>query len=103
MPKIVMKAGDTRPLVNAVLKDSAGPINLRGATVDFRVFDGGSGAQIVGDLCEIVNETGGTVRYRWKDADTKRAGKFFAVFVIIFSDGAILTCPSVGSVDVIIS
>ena len=103
MPKITMKVGDTRPLVNAVLKDSAGPINLRAASVEFRMTDSGSGSLIVGDLCEIVSEAAGQVRYHWKARDTANAGRFAAVFVITFSDGTVLTCPSVGVVDVVIS
>src|SRR5690625_3541442 len=97
MNEVEIKQGNTVPAFEAQLfgppPDKA-PINLQGATVEFR-FGRGQGGP-----CQIVDAANGRVRYEWQEGDTNDPGAWNGEFVVTFISGHVQRVPSGGYVAV---
>jgi hypothetical protein len=94
MPDIAMKVGDLRPIVQATISDSNGPVNLTGATVQFLMTPRGTGTPKVNSAATIVSPTAGTVSYSWSTTDTDTPGAYYAEFRAAMGDGTKCTFPN---------
>jgi len=93
---IMMKRGDTLPVLERTLQYSSGTaINLTGATVRFKTRNRDTGAVVTNGLCTVVSATAGTVSYTWQSADTATAGEYDAEFEVTFPSG-VLSVPNFG-------
>lgn len=107
---ILVKTGDTAPVVNATLTDSSGAaVDLSGATVKFIMATSSTPRSVVVDAAATLVQVGdgsdnsrGKVRYDWLAADTATAGSYVAEFEVTFSDLKVQTFPTQGFVDVTI-
>lgn len=103
-----IKRGDTFPALAATLSNSAGVINLTGATVELILtpLSGainpvtGLPATKVQGACTIISATLGQVQYNWGATDTSIAGNYYAEFQITYLGGGIQTVPTVGYIPV---
>lgn len=101
-----MKAGDTgSPLVVQILnKSDYEPVDLTGASVDFRMFkinDDDTVTTLVDASATVETpETEGTITYNWAAGDTDIAGNHKAQFEITFSGGRVETFPSSGYIEI---
>lgn len=95
MASIVLKRGDTLPVLQAQLLDSEGnPVNLTTAEqVRFLMIDR-KGNPVVDAPAFIVNAEEGFVQFFWRPEDTSQVGSFNAEFEVTFDDGSILTFPN---------
>lgn len=105
-----LKQGDTGPPVRAHIlnsNDRSEP-DLTGATVTFKLLqiDPDSGELIeIFDKAAVVEtpaDTSGIVRYDWGTGDTLIAGRFMALFHIVFQGGEIEHYPNEGYIWVTI-
>lgn len=93
MTDFYIKQNDTRPALQAILKDADGnPINLVGATAVFHMSRRGS--LVVSGPCEIPNPATGQVNYIWQAGDTDEIGTYNAEIEVTYSDGGIETHPN---------
>ena len=75
------------------LSNSAGAVDLTGATVQLRLRNPATGAVTVG-ACTLTDATNGVVTYEWQPSDTAIAGQFDAKFVVTFPSAQIGTYPN---------
>lgn len=100
---ILMKAGDTAPIVRAALLDEfAAPVNLTGASVKFVMAASGDKMVAVDAVATIEEATDGIVTYAWAVGDTDDAGSYVAEFEVTFVDASVQTFPTQGYIDVTI-
>jgi hypothetical protein len=90
-PDIVLKAGDTAPIVEGVLKDAANkivPLQV-GDTVTFRLRPVGMDAPAAFSHAAVVvgDGTAGKVEYHWAVGETDVVGMYEADFHVAFADG----------------
>lgn len=96
---VVLKRGDTRHAIKAVLKDGVGnPVNLTGCTVKFVMAL--LGTTLVNREVHVANATGGEVWVLWVPGETDRSGDCQAEFKVIYSDGRRETFPYAGYLDI---
>lgn len=98
-----LTAGDTVPSLQAVLADSEGDaIDLTNASVRFHLTEPRGGDTIIDEPADIVDATGGLVRYRWHIDDTDDPGRYRAEFVVTYANEDVETFPNDGYHDVVI-
>lgn len=108
---ILMKTGDTAPIVQATLLDAdSAPVDIAGATVRFVMATSPGGGAAVVDAAAVnaqvttgADGTKGKVTYAWVAEDTATAGSYVAEFEVTFSDGSVQTFPTTGFLDCTIS
>jgi len=99
-----LKAGDTAPRIEAVLKSNNGdPVDLRVSTVSFRLLKPRGGDVLFENSANVVNGTEGIVQYQWDESDTENSGLYNAEFVVEYNDDTIESFPNDGYHDVIIT
>ena len=87
MYDVIIKRGDTRNCIKAILKDSAGsPVNLTGCEVRFHMAPLGRQA-IVSRAAHIEDPTAGEVWVVWAPGETDIAGVYRAEFEVVYQDG----------------
>jgi hypothetical protein len=90
---IVIKQGDTLPILEDTLKAAGLPINLSGCTIRFIMKDGLDNT-LINKLGEIVNAAEGRVKYVWEGEDTHILGRFEGEWKITFPSGDEITVPN---------
>jgi len=95
-----VKAGDAGTEIAATLKDSAGAVDLTGATVAFAMADAQFRAAKVNAPASVVDAAAGKVSYQWQPGDLDTAGSYVAEFEVSFADGSVATFPSSGYVHI---
>ena len=93
---IDIKRNDTGIGVEAILTDSAGPIDLTGATVRF-LYEG----NVI--ICQVEEPTEGRVLVVFNRYNTQKAAIYQAEFEIEHANGAIETAPSNGYITLTIN
>lgn len=95
------KVGDTRPFLDATLKDANGPVDLSTGLVDNVrfVLEDQDANEIVnesstGANVSITDSTGGKVRYKWQVADLSSEGNYYAEWKVTFGDGTVARFPN---------
>lgn len=104
---ILMKTGDTAPVVQATLLDADSvPVDIAGASVSFIMAASPGGGTPVVDAAAVnaqvdtgVDGSKGKVVYEWAPADTATAGAYVVEFEVVFSDGSVQTFPTTGFLD----
>jgi hypothetical protein len=90
-PDFTLFAGDTYPVIEAILGEGAG--DLRGATVRFamrRVSD--NTPYLIRDGA-VIDPAQRLVRYAWLDGDTRMAGDYHAQWHVVTASGGKATFP----------
>lgn len=102
---ILVKAGDTAPVVRATLLDALGAaVDLTGATVRFVMATSTTPRTVKVDAAAtVVNAAGGVVEYAWAALDTNTVGAYVAEFEVTYANTKVQTFPTTGYVDVTIS
>ncbi len=97
MAELIIKRGDTLPIIEATLYDQEGEVlDLSGATVMLYVVSTDELTTLVSAACTIVDAPNGVVRYVWQAGDTDILGKYDFEFEVTFSGGGIATVPNDG-------
>ena len=96
---ITYKVGDTRPFLDATLKDADGAIDLTGITSVRFVLEDQDANEIVNESSTGVNvtitgTTSGKVRYKWQSADLSSEGNYYAEWKVTFGDGTVARFPN---------
>lgn len=86
--------GDTAPALTAQLTQNGTPVNLTGATVEFRMAPHGTKTTTVDGTATLTDATNGKVSYPWKASDTATPGDYDFMFVVTFSDGSKESFPN---------
>lgn len=99
-PRVALKRGDTRTAIRATLLEPSGsPANLTGASVRFLMADL-RGQVRIDRAAEVLDATGGVVRFVPEPGDTDVAGTYRAEFEVTFSDGRKESYPNTGYITV---
>lgn len=85
MSDLIMKKDDLLPVVDAVLRDATGLVDLTGATVKFIMKLGLTGVVKVNASATTPSATGGQVRYTWAGTDTDTAGDYLCEWEVTLS------------------
>jgi len=97
-----MKKGDRLPILRAQLLDSEDvPIDLTGASVQFRMRPRSGGALKVNAAATVVDAPAGIVEYAWAALNVDTEGLFVGEFAVTLV-GLIQTVPSSGVVLIVI-
>ncbi len=91
-----IKVGDTKPVLQATLKDGAGnAVNLTGTTVKFSMRDVQS-TTIKRDKGTVVltDAANGIVTYSWVTADTDTVGTYLGEFEVTDGSSDVETYPN---------
>lgn len=107
---ILMKAGDTAPMVRVTLLDEQGaPVDLLGASVRFVMATASEPRTVAVDqeATNAQNTDGsdgskGRVEYAWGEGDTETPGAYVAEFEVTYASGEVQTFPTEDYVDVTI-
>lgn len=92
-----IKKGDTSPVLTGQLLDGdARPVDITGATVQFRAKDRATGTVVIDAAATVTDATTGQVRYAWQAADTTTQRELLAEFVVTFADSTVQTWPNPG-------
>ena len=99
MSDITYKVGDTRPFLDATLKDADGAVDLTGITsVRFVLEDQGANEIVnessTGANVTITGSTSGQVRYKGQAADLSSEGNYYAEWKVTFGDGTVARFPN---------
>lgn len=102
---ILMKAGDTAPVVRATLLDEQGaPVDLTGASVKFVMATATEPRTVsVDSAATLADAANGVVEYAWAVGDTNEPGSYVAEFEVVYADTSVQTFPTEGYVDVTIT
>lgn len=93
MADFYLKQNDTKPSIQATLKNADGTaIDLTDATVDFHMSL--NGVNVVDAAAVVVTALSGIVRYDWAAADTDTPGTYDIEWEITFVDASIRTVPN---------
>lgn len=89
-----MGKGDTFPAIPVQLTQNGEPVDLTGATVQFkmRLY----GKTIVLDSATVTSESTGEVEYEWSAGDTDYVGLHEGSWIVTYSDDTIQTFPNKG-------
>lgn len=112
MADVTIKQNDTRPFIDATLKDLNGPIDLSSSggsvkSIKLLMFAVSSTTKIIeqtttGVLLSRFDSTAGKVRYQWSSSDTATPGNYVAEFQINFFDNTVMSCPNDKHIGVVI-
>jgi hypothetical protein len=94
-----MKKGDLSPNFAATLRDTNGPVDLTGLSVQFKWVHVRSGTAFSGAATVLANQTTtgkGKVEYAWVSGDTNLVGEYRAQFVVTLAGGKLLSYPLEG-------
>lgn len=86
--------GDTAPAISSQLTQNGTPVNLTGATVQFRMALAQAKVTVVNRAATITNANTGMVSYTWQAADTATPGNYVFQWVVTYSDGTIESFPN---------
>lgn len=102
-PFFSIKQNDTLPVIQSVLEDASGPIDLTSCTIKFlmRNMDG-TGTPLSAVATIDADPTTGIVSYQWRAADTVIAGEYRGEFEVTDTDSNKLTYPSDGYIYITI-
>jgi hypothetical protein len=89
----VIKRGNTSPAIERTLSDFAGPVNLLGATVRFRMANS-EFVRVIDAEAEVTDAGAGRVVYEWQAEDTAEAGIYWGEFVATYADNTEETFPN---------
>lgn len=92
-PDILMRAGDTVPVLRRTLEIDGVPVDLTGATQVLFKASGATGTVISG-ACSFVDRPGGTVDYPWSSNDALVPAGFYQAWYEVDFPGATLTVPN---------
>lgn len=102
-PDIVLKTGDTSPIVEATLKDAKNkvvPLQV-GDVVKFRMAPVHMDAPAAfSHTATVVDGPSGKVAYHWQTGDTDVIGMYEADFYVVFADGRKGSFPNEGNLTV---
>ena len=102
--QFTLKAGDTSPRMDAILRDSEGePVDLSATTVNLRLLHPRGGEVVLERRVTIVSEEDGHVRHEWGDDDTDEAGRYRVEFVATYPNDTEETFPNDGFHDLLIT
>ena len=97
-----IKQNDRIPVLEQTLSDDAGPLDLTGASVAFRMRRQGSPSALnLAGGASIFDAAGGVVRFAWGVGDTSTPGLYDAEWVITYAGGS-RTVPTSGFVLVVV-
>ena len=96
---ITYKVGDTRPFLDATLKDANGAVDLSSVNSVRFVLEDEDANEIVnesstGANVTITSSTAGKVCYRWQSADLSSEGNYYAEWKVTFSDDTVARFPN---------
>ncbi len=99
MSDITYKVGDTRPFLDATLKDANGAVDLTGVTSVRLVLEDQDANEIVnesstGNNVTIESATAGTVRYKWQATDLSSEGNYYAEWKVTYADATVARFPN---------
>ena len=93
LPNFQIKQGSQRPAIRSTILEAIGgasptPMDLTGATVEFRMSAEIGQTPLFQSAGAIVNPPGtdGVVKYEWGDTDTAVPGSYYAEWVITLTD-----------------
>jgi len=97
---VILKRGDTRHAVKAILKDVEGdPVDLTGCEVSFAMAPLGRRA-VINRAAHIQDAVAGEVWVVWVPGETDITGIYRAEFKVIHPDGKKETFPSDGYISI---
>jgi hypothetical protein len=88
------KQGDTDPPIVEALSSEAGPINLTGSTVLFRLWSLETELVVVTGVGQVQDALNGVVSYVWAPSDLATAGKYLREWEITLPSGRVVTVPN---------
>lgn len=88
-----IKRTDRLPILQSQFSDSAGYINLSGASVDFYYKLKPTGTLYSGTAV-VTDATNGIVQYSWTTGDVYNAGVYWCEWRASFSNGKTVTFPN---------
>lgn len=104
MASFYIAQGDLLPIVDAVLYDGAGIVNLTGASVAFVMKDPATGVVKVNGSCSVVSPaTDGHVQYAWTGTDTDTAAIYNGAFKVTFASTKVETFPNDSYLRVVVT
>lgn len=95
MTDFVIKEGDLKPPLEAVLERDGVAMDLTNTTVYF-VMGSTQDLPKVDSQAEIVDASAGKVRYNWASGDTDEPDAYLCEFIVEDSNGNETTFPSDG-------
>jgi hypothetical protein len=104
--KFFIKRNDTLPSLEVVVIDrgclgNKEPFNLSGVTAcTFTMTTDCGDMKIMAKTAQIVSYSGGTIAYNWDPEDTNEEGVFYGEFQLLFSGGARMSIPQIGSITI---
>jgi hypothetical protein len=98
MDTVFIKRGDLLPELTAQFTDSAGALNITGATVKFIMVNRWSGGTPkINTAAIVVTASTGNVKYTWAGTDTDTAGEYVGEFEATIAAKK-LTAPNNGNI-----
>jgi hypothetical protein len=100
---IYIKQGNLLPIVDQVLYDSAGPVNLASATVNFVAKNPATGSVQINSSCSVLTATAGRVQYNYTTADVSMAAVYNAEFQVSFTGSKYESFPNDGYLKFVVA
>lgn len=101
-PDIPMSQGNRLPILRRPLRLRGEPVDLTGASVEFR-FRPQSGGASRGGSCTVFDADEAVVEYAWQSGDTDIPGVFDANFTATYVDGREITFPNLGYLRMVVT
>jgi len=104
--KFFIKRNDTLPALEVLVIDreclgNRVPFNLSGVTAcTFTMANDCGDMKIMAKTAQVVSYSGGTIAYNWDPEDTNEDGIFYGEFQLLFSGGAKMSIPQIGSISI---
>jgi len=104
--KFFIKRNDTLPSLEVVVIDRGClgnriPFNLSGITAcTFTMTNDCGDMKIMAKTAQVISYSGGTIAYNWDEEDTNESGMFYGEFQLLFSSGARMSIPQIGSIAI---
>ena len=101
-----IKQNDALPAIETAIRTRGSlgeiiPFNLSGVTAcTFSMADDCGNLTISSASAQITCYSGGTIQYNWAEGDTVEPGSFIGEFELVFSDGGIMTIPTIGNIGI---